>query len=397
MKSSKIYKEERAVVLEEMNSIVDLAKVEERELTSDEATKFDSLNEKAEYLEKQAKRAANFESMVLANVKSEEPVAPKEMREYSFQDAIKQAYTGKLEGLVKEMDQEARNSGQIYTGIAIPYSVLESRDMLTANANAVAPQSFVDQLIASSVTIGAGADFVSGLGANAKYPIVSNISATFGAEVGAEATAAGDLANIELSPQRCISVVEMSAALLAQNAGIEAAVRRNIAAACMSTLENNLFAQANASNGPASLVAALTDTGGAIDGAGIIELESDVLDANVNPALARFAYISDAKGIGKAKQAVQATGATGLYDNATKTLNSYATYSTSNMSSTVAGNSSVVFGDWSNLKIAQFGGMDILFDPYTAAGRGAGRLVANLLLDAKWAQLGSFAMLDAAH
>ena len=397
MKSSNFYKEERAIVLEEMNSIVDLAKVEEREMTSEESEKFDTLTEKANDLEKQAKRAANFESMVLSNVKSEAPKVADEVRSYSFQDAIKQAYTGKLEGLVKEMDQEARNSGQMYAGIAIPYSVLESRDMTTAHANAVAPQSFVDQLIASSVLVGAGADFVSGISANAKYPIISNISAAFGGETGAEATAAGDLSNITLEPQRCISVVEMSAALLAQNAGIEAAVRRNIAAACMSTLENNLFAQTDAANGPASLVAALTDTGGAIDGAGILELEADVLDANVNPALAKFAYISDAKGLAKAKQAVQATGATGLYDNASKTLNTYAAYTTSNMSATVAANSTVIFGDWSNIKMAQFGGMDILFDPYTKAGTGAGRLVANLLLDAKWAQASAFAMVDAAH
>ena len=33
----------------------------------------------------------------------------KEVRDYSFQDALAQAANGRIEGLVKEMDQEARN------------------------------------------------------------------------------------------------------------------------------------------------------------------------------------------------------------------------------------------------------------------------------------------------
>ena len=55
MKTSKFYKEERASVVENMEAIVDAAKVEERELTDEETTKFDSLNEKAESLAGMAK------------------------------------------------------------------------------------------------------------------------------------------------------------------------------------------------------------------------------------------------------------------------------------------------------------------------------------------------------
>jgi hypothetical protein len=48
MKTSKLYKEERAEVIEKMESLVSSA--EGRDMTSDEQTNFDSLNTKVEEL-----------------------------------------------------------------------------------------------------------------------------------------------------------------------------------------------------------------------------------------------------------------------------------------------------------------------------------------------------------
>ena len=41
----------------------------------------------------------------------------------------------------------------------------------------------------------------------------------------------------------------------------------------------------------------------------------------------------------------------------------------------------VLFGDFSKCHIAQFGGLDILFDPYTNAGTGEARMVVTSLVD----------------
>ena len=46
MKNSKSLLEERAINVEKMESLVDLCKVEDREMTSEEQVDFDSLNEK---------------------------------------------------------------------------------------------------------------------------------------------------------------------------------------------------------------------------------------------------------------------------------------------------------------------------------------------------------------
>ena len=114
MKTSKFYTEERSVAVEKMEAIVDSAKVEGRELTDSETNEFDSLNEKANSLEGMAKRAASFEALQANAAKSEPTIedTPKEVREYSFQEAMSAAYSGRLEGLVKEMDQEARNEAR---------------------------------------------------------------------------------------------------------------------------------------------------------------------------------------------------------------------------------------------------------------------------------------------
>ena len=100
MKTSKLYKEERAEVIEKMEGLV--ASAEGRDLSSDEQSNFDSLNEKVEELNKMAVRAESFEKLQATKaVKEVTENTPSEVRDYSFQDAMNQAATGRLEGLSK--------------------------------------------------------------------------------------------------------------------------------------------------------------------------------------------------------------------------------------------------------------------------------------------------------
>ena len=82
------------------------------------------------------------------------------------------------------------------------------------------------------------------------------------------------------------------------------------------------------------------------------------------------------------KNAVQVTGVSALYDNVDKTVNSYFGFVSSNVASSGAGSKDhVLMGDFSKVHIAQFGGLDILFDPYTNAGTGEPRMVVTSLVD----------------
>ena len=384
MKTSKLYKEERAEVIEKMESLVSSA--EGRELSSDEQSNFDSLNEKVEELNKMAVRAESFEKLQATKaVKEVTENTPKELRDYSFQDAMKAAYSGKLEGLVKEMDTEARRearyTGQMYKGIAIPSSVLEARAITTSNVNQVETMSFTDQLEANLVLASAGSNFYSGI-TNMKFPVISGITSTFVGETGGSVSAAGSASSLTLSPQKCISIVEISAEAMTQNAGVEAAIRRNMAASVAAQLEKNLLGAAdNSDGGPQSIFADAADGGATLDAAALLAMESTVLGNNVPLLGGRFAYLCNSDALAVIKGLAQVASVSPIYDNRDKTINSYFSFVSSNVGNKTSNFDNVLFGDFSRVHIAQFGGLDVLFDPFTNASAGVGRLIATSLVD----------------
>jgi len=386
MKTSKLYKEERAEVIEKMEGLV--ASAEGRDLSSDEQSNFDSLNEKVEELNKMAVRAESFEKLQATKaVKEVTENTPSEVRDYSFQDAMNQAATGRLEGLVKEMDQEARNearyTGQSFKGIAIPSSILTRAAVATAAGNATEVMAWTDQLEANLVLASAGANFYAGVD-NMKFPVFSAINSGFVAETGGSAPAAnGTATSVTLSPKKLISIVNVSAEAIAQNASIEAALRRNMAQSVAATLEAALLGTSDVSNAPASIFAdAAAGSTDAFSAASAIALESAILDAGVQLEGARMAYLVDTNAYTAAKSAAQVSNVSPLYDNRDKTINGYFSFVSSNVGNGGgATKDHALFGDFSKVHIAQFGGLDVIYDIYTNAGTGEPRYILTSLVD----------------
>ena len=389
MKTSKFYTEERASVVENMEAIIDSAKVEGRELTDSETKEFDSLNDKANSLEGMAKRASSFEALQANKVKTADKVedTPKEVREYSFQEAMSAAYSGRLEGLVKEMDQEARNearyTGQSFKGIAIPSAVLTRAAVGTAAGNATQVMAWTDQLEANLVLASAGANFYSGVN-NMKFPVFSSINSGFVPEAGGSAPAAnGTASGLTLSPKKLISIVNVSAEALVQNAGIEAALRRNMAQSVAATLEAALLGTSDVTNAPTSIFAdAAAGSTAAFSAASALDLETTVLGNGVQLEGSRMAYLVDMKSYATAKTAAQVSSVSPLYDNRDKTINGYFAFVSTNVGNGGgATKDHALFGDFSKVHIAQFGGLDILVDPYTDGGIGQTRMIVTSLVD----------------
>ena len=387
MKTSKFYTEERASVVENMEAIVDAAKVEGRELTDDETTSFDSLNDKADSLAGMAKRAVSYETLQSKKASKVEEVnnVPKELRDYSFQEAMKQAYSGRYDGLTAEMDQEARRAhpNQMFRGLAVPSSVLEARAIGNAATNSTEVMSFTDQLQANLVLASAGANFYSGVD-DMKFPVMSGISSSFVAETGGNVAAAGTATSATLSPKKMISIVEISAEAMAQNAGVEAAVRKNLAMSIAATLEKALLADANVTNGPASIfagAAAQTVAGAAPTIAELLAMESELISNGVNLEGARMAWLLDGGALSEARQLAQVSNVSPAYDNVAKELLGYFAFASSNVGNEAGAGTNYLLGDMSKIHIAQFSGLDLLFDPYTNASAGTGRLIATSLVD----------------
>jgi hypothetical protein len=188
----------------------------------------------------------------------------------------------------------------------------------------------------------------------------------------------------------------MSAELMEQNPAVEAALQRNLATAVMAQFEANLLAAADQTSttgaqGPTSIFKDVLDgatgtTGStAMSIADVLNCEANVLANDVNPSAARLAYIFNASGLGAAKGLASNNYVDGYMDNFQKTINTYPFKVSSNLGKAADGSAGagdyVLFGDMSDIHLGQFGGMSILYDPYTTASRGIGRLVITNLLD----------------
>ena len=384
---SKKFKEERADVISSLEAIKDLATSEERDLTSDENNQVDGLLEEADNLSAKIERAEKMEkhlrtAAAVSGAKVMKPVI-KEVENYSFIDAIKQARGGKLEGMVKEFDQEARmeNPYQTFRGVGIPRSVLEHRTATTSATAGTEVMSFTDQLQANLVLASAGANFYSSV-ADQKFPIVQSISSSWAAETGTTVTAAGSTTSMTLSPKKLISIVDMSAEAMNQNAGLEAAIRRNMASSIAATWENALLSKADVTNAPESIFADAAATSTAVTAAAFMDLESAVLGNNVPLEGARMAYLFDKDAYSSIRALLQTTGVAALWNPEDKRLNNYYGFFSTNVGSGgTADKAHCLFGDFSRVHLATFGGIDLLYDPYTQADHGIGRLVATSLVD----------------
>jgi hypothetical protein len=65
----------------------------------------------------------------------------------------------------------------------------------------------------------------------------------------------GTASGLTLSPKKCISIVNVSAEAMVQNAGIEAALRRNMAASVAAYFRSALLGTADVANAPTSIFA----------------------------------------------------------------------------------------------------------------------------------------------
>ncbi len=399
MKTSIELKELRSDIISQLENIKDVASTEKRDLTEDENNQVDGLLTEVDSLDTKIERAEKMEtikrnSAVVSGVETKK--VEKEVRNYSFQDALNQAATGRIEGLVKEMDQEARNesryTGQSFKGVGIPSSILTRAAVGTAAGNATEVMAWTDQLEANLVLASAGANFYSGVN-NMKFPIFSSINSGFVAETGGSAPAAnGTATSLTLSPKKLISIVNVSAEAVTQNASIEAALRRNMASSVAATMESAFLANDDVSNAPASLFKDATSSAtSVISVANVQKMETDLLAASVSLEGARMAYIMNPAAYSDVKSLAQVASVSPLYDNADKRLNGYFAFITSNLNSGgTASKTAALFGDFSKVHIAQFGGLDVIYDIYSGAGTGEPRYVLTSLVDAGAVQATTF-------
>ena len=372
--------------------IINTCKMEIREMTDDEEKEFNDNKEEIKSLNKQLEelqaRLAQYE---------EEPIEEEENNtnsnkrtktinsmntEFRLIKAINDIANNRsldnvASAVISKGTEEMRKSGLSYGGqIQLPTEELRATITVESEGEDVVATelyNIIEPLRAKNVLVQAGAKFLTNLVGDVQVPIMGASNVTWEGETADAKDGAGAFSNVKLQPKRLTAYIDISKQFLAQDSlSAEALIRQDLINAINSKLEATILGAESGANQPSGLFNGITATS-VSDFAGVCDLEAAIEDANVigeckyvmsNKAKAGF------RNMAKSAKSTQLVMEGGMIDG-TPVLN------TSNVEG-----KNFIYGDFSNLAIGQWGGIDLTVDPYTKAAQGQVRLVVNAYFDA---------------
>jgi HK97 family phage prohead protease/HK97 family phage major capsid protein len=400
----------RAKHYEEHVALVENPEKEGRTMTEAEEQRAAWLVGEVESLDKRIKHRADHENMV-ARVAYSGTASTTEKREiervnghFSLSRAIMSAANGRsLEGAEAEWAQEAqremRAQGlQVLGQVAIPTKALlrASADNFTAGAygatadgNAFVPVNVggaIEALRAPSVIEQLGTTTLSNLTGNVKFPRVSvKAAGTAEGEVDANAASGLEMDELTLSPQRVSAKTTYSKQLLLQGgAAVDLVIAQELQNAMNAFIDTKAFDTLDG----ATIDNQSTDGTTTLTAAIAVAMESAVLAAGGNLAAAR--YVMSPSAYKFAKNLAQVASVSALYDLASNTFNGYPAVATPYLVDASSGVGQMLFGNFQQgCILAYFGGIDLLVDPYSAAGNAQIVLHVNRFFDFDVRQAGA--------
>lgn len=284
---------------------------------------------------------------------------------------------------LKVMERAAeihRKSGCDNLGGSIAIPLAEKRGLFTA-ATEAATGVVIDEeqkemllpLAANLVLSQAGARMMTGLQGNIYWPKFSDVEVYWEGENTSAKDAGGAFSKGDVyKPVRIAATASFSKQLLIQdNIDVELFIRNRIAQKIAQKMEQTAFSKEKISEyAPDGLfVDADLDVSGAMSWANIVAMETKL--ASGNALFGNLAYIMRPELRGAAKTKVKdASGAGGfvIEGNGQGLLNGYKCLSSTNIPTGLdesADAHGIIFGNWSDFFIGQWGSLDILVDPYT--------------------------------
>lgn len=275
---------------------------------------------------------------------------------------------------------EMRKSGLSYSGqIQLPVEergVAVAATVATDGKEIVATDklNILEPLRGKSILAEAGATFLTGLVGNISIPNYTGSTCGWKGELEAADNGKGTFGSVELSPKRLTAYIDISKQFLTQDSvGAEEMLRSDIVNALIAKLEQTIFGDA---------LGDTTKPAGIFNGAQVVAPSyAGVCDAEA----ALTDYLGDKRFVMSptAKSSFKQTTISGEKSDLRLLMqgNEVDGYPVSSSSNVVTGG--YAFGDFSELVVAQWGGIDIVVDPYTLATKNAIRLVINAFFDAK--------------
>jgi HK97 family phage major capsid protein/HK97 family phage prohead protease len=357
----------------------------------------------------QGRSIEDFRSELLDTVGSKAAVQPqnigmseKEIRKFSIVKAVR--------ALANPHDRKAqedaafefecsRATGRNTQGIIVPADVLNSykRDLNSTDEAALFADDFrggdfVDVLRNKSSVMAAGATVLSGLSGDVKIPKKATAaSASWVGEGSAVSESEMTATAITMSPKTVGAFTDVTTQLLAQSSlDIENLIREDLAQAIAIAMDKAAL-EGTGSNGQPTGILNVTGVNQVTNFAAAtptfaecVSLETAVSEDNA--LMGNLAYILPSSMYGALKTTEKASGTAQFVVEPQGTINGYNAI-VSNQAT--AGN--LYYGNFSDVLVGLFGGLELVVDPYSNAPSGLIRITARQMMDVAVRHAQSFA------
>lgn len=402
---AQLIKERRAAVVDEMRSLTEAAMGEDRDLNDAEASKFDELKAKLKGLENQIRRA---ETVAEAERSMEAVSGPSRIGGDGF-EALCRSYRvtaaivhmldpGRVEaGKEIEISRELeRRSGRKAEGIMVPHEIfIERRDVLTSGSggNLVPTQHradlYIDRLRAALQVQSLGATVLSGLIGNQDIPkLTGSATAYWVAEHGAITESDHTYATVALTPKTVGAEVEYSRRMLLNAVpSVEQLVRNDLTFLLAEAIDDAAINADGTSNKPTGVLSTSgvgsVSFGGAPTWAKVHDMVATVGAAN--GLRGSLGWLTGPWSVKKLSTEPQTTDGENFIMTSPDMLVGYPL----KQSTAVAGDptssplvtGTIIFGNWADLLIGYWSGVDLLVNPYHSDVYSKGGVKINVLQD----------------
>ena len=431
----------RSALIEKQKSIVDAASKEVRALNPQEKETLTSLANEVKDISETIATAEGIENSFTADNAirtrairtdtGEDEMSEKDLSKYSLLRAIRCFVQNKaLDGVEREANDEiARRTKSNPKGFYVPTRILATRALdTTTGAGALktaVSSDYIELLRAKTVMNKLGATFLSGLVGKFSIP-----RATAGANVywiASEGTAptAGSPAmdQVSFEPKQLAAFTDITRQFMVQSSvDAENFVRNDLILNMAVGVDRAAVSGLGNTGQPTGIltnatVAATADAlsngtyGGTPSFSNIVKMETIVASGNVDITTGAYLTTPAAYGMLKTTPKIGSTypmfaiedGEMNGYpvfksnvvpSTLTKTgtgLSGYSGVSGVSGSNTETGLSAMIFGNWSDLVIGQWGALDLLVDPYSLSSSGGIRIVSIQDVDIELRHPESFA------
>ena len=378
----------RAELVKELHGLAD---------AGDEAA-FDKLDGEIRAIDGRIARQERLDALVLA-----EPAVPlrrgsdgafedRARRDFSLRRALAAAagLSSEDAGLEREIMAETRQrSGRSFEGLSVPLEALQTRVMTGASVGSLIgtdhlAAQYIDRLRASLITGRLGATVLSGLIGDVEIPKNTSSDTHYWIGDNAAITAADkSMSSVTLSPKHCGMLTEYSRKLLLQSSpDVEMLLRNDFSAELAIAIDHAALA-GGAPNEPTGII---NMVGVPVTGSSVINW-SNVISAIMSVESAN-AVVSGWAGSAQAKRTAmttpkQASGVEGSFIMTDPNiLAGYPFYQSQILRD--AGSpelETLIVGQWSDLLIGYWSGIDILVNPYESTAYSKGNVQIRAIVD----------------